>query len=147
ALDNESKTVAKHLAQAEEALRHDIAAGALPLLLVRPQIEQIREQALREKEAAEAKHVVDALEKRDTWFEELLSDFLPEETRNSVLKRLAEDRERRRESAATPQILGVSEKTFNQLTALDSVLEHERQRARAALATAQELRQRQETLD
>lgn len=147
ALDNESKAVAKQLAQAEEALRHDIAGGGLPLLLVRPQIEEIREQALREKEAAEAKHVVDALEKRDTWFAELLPDFLSEEKRDAILEKLAEDRERRRESAATPQILGLSDKTFNQLTALNSVLEHERQRAQAALSQAQEHRQRQETLD
>ncbi|WP_028648087.1 DNA sulfur modification protein DndD [Nocardiopsis sp. CNT312] len=81
-----------YLAETQKALR-GLAEGALPLVLLREQLTALGEQAVREQEASEARQITSALQKRDAWLIDQLSDDVSADVRAELEKKLAADRE------------------------------------------------------
>jgi DNA sulfur modification protein DndD len=139
-IEQERKRVAEQLAELRSSLTQ-IAAGPLPLLMMGPQLNDVREQAKREQSAAEASQVLSVLEERDQW----LLDLLPEEAREEVIRKLDEDRTKRSKSTSLEVDFGLPHDALAQLTVLDEVLVRDRERAvellKLATAAAEELDQ------
>ncbi|MGW0477518.1 DNA sulfur modification protein DndD [Streptomyces coeruleorubidus] len=130
-IEQERKRVAEQLAELRSSLTQ-IAAGPLPLLMMGPQLNDVREQAKREQSAAEAGQVLSVLEERDQW----LLDLLPEEARDEVIRKLDEDRIERSKSTSLEVDFGLPHDALAQLTVLDEVLVRDKDRAVELLALA-----------
>jgi DNA sulfur modification protein DndD len=142
ALEAERKQVADRLAEARAALIQ-LAAGPLPLLMLRAQVEDVRKQAEQERAAAETEQVLGVLAERDQW----LLDLLPEAARGTVLEELEADRARRAQVTALPVDLGLPHDTVAQLSVLDEVLDRDRARAAELIALAVSTTERLDQLD
>lgn len=112
---------ADRLAQTQKALRA-LAEGPLPLLLLRDQLASLREQAIREQEASEARQVVGTLEARDAWLIDQLPDTVPAEARATLKRKLTADRKKRASAAELALDLCLPSDLAQKLAALDDVL-------------------------
>lgn len=147
ALEEERKTVSAQLAEATDALRHDVAAGPLPLRLLREQLAAVLEQANHEHTAAEAAQVVAVLDERDQWLVDLLPTTLSQRSRDSIIKRLAEDRAQREAAAGLERILDLPAPAMDQIKQLEDVLAQEQERARRLLEETRAHSRRLEAID
>ncbi|MFE6481500.1 DNA sulfur modification protein DndD [Streptomyces sp. NPDC057757] len=147
ALETERKEVGKQLAATQDALRHKVAAGPLPLLLLGTQITAVQEQAERERTTAADSQVVDVLDQRDQWIMELLTDALPKKDRDAIAKQLDDDRKNRRNNSSAERTLNFSDGALSKISALSELLEHERARAKEVLAQAAKQAKRLESID
>jgi DNA sulfur modification protein DndD len=130
-LEQEKKRAAERLADLRSSLVQ-IAAGPLPLLVMGPQLKDVRKQAKREQSAAEAGQVLDVLVERDEW----LLDLLPEDAKSEVIKKLEEDRAKRSKSTTLKVDLGLPHDALAQLSVLDEVLVRDKSRAAELLTLA-----------
>ncbi|MFF9429401.1 DNA sulfur modification protein DndD [Streptomyces sp. NPDC014746] len=141
-IEQERKRAAERLADLRASL-NQIAAGPLPLLMMGPQLKDVRKQAKREQSAAEADQVLSVLEERDQW----LLEFLPEETRDAVISKLEEDRTKRSKSTTLKVHFGLPHDALPQLTVLDEVLIRDKARATDLLALAADAAEELDQLD
>ncbi|MFG2114747.1 DNA sulfur modification protein DndD [Streptomyces sp. NPDC048718] len=128
-IEQDRKRAAERLAELRASL-NQIAAGPLPLLMMSSQLKDVRNQARREQSAAEAGQVLNVLEERDQW----LLDFLPEDARDAVVRKLEEDRTKRSKSTALKVDFGLPHDALAQLTVLEEVLVRDKIRATELLA-------------
>ncbi|WP_411077889.1 DNA sulfur modification protein DndD [Streptomyces sp. cmx-10-25] len=128
-IEQDRKRAAERLAELRASL-NQIAAGPLPLLMMSSQLKDVRNQARREQSAAEAGQVLNVLEERDQW----LLDFLPEDARDAVIRKLEEDRTKRSKSTALKVDFGLPHDALAQLTVLEEVLVRDKTRAAELLA-------------
>ncbi|WJV47125.1 DNA sulfur modification protein DndD [Streptomyces flavofungini] len=128
-IEQERKRADERLAELRLSLAQ-VAAGPLPLLMMRTHLKDVRKQARREQSAAEAGQVLDVLEKRDQW----LLDLLPEDARDTITKRLEEDRVKRSKSSVLKVDFALPHDALAQLTVLDEVLVRDEARASELLA-------------
>ncbi|MFE5627837.1 DNA sulfur modification protein DndD [Streptomyces sp. NPDC056543] len=128
-IEQDRKRAAERLAELRASL-NQIAAGPLPLLMMSSQLKDVRNQARREQSAAEAGQVLNVLEERDQW----LLDFLPEDARDAVVRKLEEDRTKRSKSTALKVDFGLPHDALAQLTVLEEVLVRDKTRATELLA-------------
>ncbi|WP_031053309.1 DNA sulfur modification protein DndD [Streptomyces sp. NRRL F-5702] len=128
-IEQDRKRAAERLAELRASL-NQLAAGPLPLLMMSSQLKDVRKQARREQSAAEAGQVLNVLEERDQW----LLDFLPEDARDAVIRKLEEDRTKRSKSTALKVDFGLPHDALAQLTVLDEVLVRDKTRATELLA-------------
>ncbi|MEV7708432.1 DNA sulfur modification protein DndD [Streptomyces sp. NPDC088270] len=128
-IEQERKRANERLAELRLSLAQ-VAAGPLPLLMMRTHLKDVRKQARREQSAAEAGQVLDVLEKRDQW----LLDLLPEDARDTITKRLEEDRVKRSKSSVLKVDFALPHDALAQLTVLDEVLVRDEARASELLA-------------
>ncbi|MFJ7421431.1 DNA sulfur modification protein DndD [Streptomyces uncialis] len=128
-IEQERKRADERLAELRLSLAQ-VAAGPLPLLMMRTHLKDVRKQARREQSAAEAGQVLDVLEKRDQW----LLDLLPEDARDTITKRLEEDRGKRSKSSVLKVDFALPHDALAQLTVLDEVLVRDEARASELLA-------------
>ncbi|CAM5243494.1 DNA sulfur modification protein DndD [Streptomyces narbonensis] len=128
-IEQDRKRASERLAELRASL-NQIAAGPLPLLMMSSQLREVHEQAKREQSAAEAGQVLNVLEERDQW----LLDFLPEDARDAVVRKLEEDRTKRSKSTALKVDFGLPHDALAQLTVLDEVLVRDKTRATELLA-------------
>ncbi|GGL03210.1 DNA sulfur modification protein DndD [Streptomyces flaveus] len=130
-IEQERKRAAERLAELRSSLTQ-IAAGPLPLLMLKPQLKDVRKQAKREQSAAEADQVLNVLEERDQW----LLDFLPEDARDTVIKKLEEDRAKRSKYTTLEVDFGLPHDALAQLAVLDEALVRDKNRAAELLTLA-----------
>ncbi|WP_019635057.1 DNA sulfur modification protein DndD [Actinomadura atramentaria] len=135
ALEAVKETAAERLAQTQKNLR-DLAEGVLPLLLLRAQLAALREQALREQEAAEARQVIGVLEKRDNWLVDQLPESVPTAARTALIKKLAADRKKRASATELTLNLTLPPDLAQKLSALDGVLDADAARSAELLRAA-----------
>ncbi|MGW2539864.1 DNA sulfur modification protein DndD [Kitasatospora sp. NPDC001574] len=135
ALETAKAGTADRLTQTQKALR-GLAEGALPLLLLHDQLTTLREQAVREQEAHEARQVVDILESRDAWLIDQLPDSVPTAARSALKKKLTLERKKRTSAADLDLDLGLPRNLVQKVSALDEVLRADRTRATELLETA-----------
>ncbi|GGZ09820.1 DNA sulfur modification protein DndD [Streptomyces nitrosporeus] len=128
-IEQERKRADERLAELRLSLAQ-LAAGPLPLLMMRTHLKDVRKQARREQSAAEAGQVLDVLEQRDQW----LLDLLPEDARDTITKRLEEDRAKRSKSSVLKVDFVLPHDALAQLTVLDEVLVRDEARASELLA-------------
>ncbi|MFC8205488.1 DNA sulfur modification protein DndD [[Kitasatospora] papulosa] len=128
-LEQEQKRAAEHLADLRSSLVQ-IAAGPLPLLMMGPQLKDVRKQAKREQSAAEAGQVLDVLVERDKW----LLNMLPEDAKSEVIRKLEEDRTKRSKSTTLKVDLELPHDALAQLSVLDELLGRDKDRAAELLA-------------
>ena len=145
-LEGQQKEVAKQLAATEESLRN-LAAGALPLLLLSDQLAEVGKQAAIEKAANEAAQVLGILSSRDQELLELLGGLLPVGDLDTVVQRLSADRTAREEASTAERILSLGPDGMAQLSGLEQILAHEQQRARELLDVAAKQADHLDTLD
>ncbi|WP_425245408.1 DNA sulfur modification protein DndD [Streptomyces sp. NEAU-NA10] len=130
-LEQERKQTAERLAEMRSALMQ-LAAGPLPLLMMGEHLKDVRKQAQREQTAAEASQVLGVLEERDQW----LLALLPDDVRESVVKTLDEDRNKRARSTTLTVDFGLPGDALAQLAVLDEVLIRDKVRANELLTLA-----------
>ncbi|WP_055699754.1 DNA sulfur modification protein DndD [Streptomyces silaceus] len=135
ALETAKASTADRLAQTQKALR-GMAEGALPLALLRDQLAMLREQAVREQEAYEARQVVGILESRDAWLIDQLPDSVPAATRTALKKKLTVERKKRASAADLDLDLDLPRNLTQKLSALDEVLRADEARAAELLQNA-----------
>ncbi|WP_166027212.1 DNA sulfur modification protein DndD [Streptomyces chilikensis] len=149
-LESERDRVSQQLADTRAALVN-VAAGPLPLLMLGKQLDEVRAQAEREQDAAQANQVLGVLEQRDQWILELLGDEVPTQARDAVLKQLDADRKKRAETAELEVNFGLPQNALSQLSALDQALLSDTARAqellRAAAEAAEHLHQLERQLE
>ncbi|MEV7680639.1 DNA sulfur modification protein DndD [Streptomyces sp. NPDC088341] len=141
-LEQEKKQATERLADLRSSLIQ-VAAGPLPLLMLGPQLEDVRKQAKREQSAAEAGQVLNVLVERDRW----LLDLLPEDSKSEVIKKLEEDRAKRSKSITLKVDLGLPHDALPQLSVLDAVLVRDRNRATELLSSAAAVAEEVDQLD
>lgn len=145
-LEERRKELAKAQAESEESLIA-LAAGPLPLLLVREQLTAGHKQAAIEQQADEATQVLGVLTARDHDILTRLDQLLPTAELLDLRAHLDADRREREVAGATERILALTPDGHRQLSAIDQVLVHERARARELLARANERAAEIEALD
>ncbi|MFC9084447.1 DNA sulfur modification protein DndD, partial [Streptomyces sp. NPDC057062] len=133
-LENDKKQIVARLAEVRAELTQ-MASGPLPLLLVAPLLDNLREQAAMEQEARQSAQVLQVLEQRDQW----LLDLVPDTVRADVLKQLETDRAQRSEKTDLAVDLRLPHDALAQLTVLDELLERDTARSTQLLTTAAEL--------
>ncbi|MBB2747087.1 UNVERIFIED_ORG: DNA sulfur modification protein DndD [Microbispora rosea subsp. rosea] len=131
----------------QDNLANHLAAGPLPLLLLRTQLEQIKEQVEREEAAAQASQVLETLATRDQQLLDFLTRLVGPEPADEAEKYLAADRLQRAAEADTPRFLELSRSAAQQLTSLDEMLDKERSDARTLVDQAARLRERLNTVE
>ncbi|MGW5433356.1 DNA sulfur modification protein DndD [Streptomyces sp. NPDC004059] len=141
-LENDKEQVVARLAQVRAELIQQ-ASGPLPLLLVAPLLDALREQAAKEHEAQQSAQVLRVLEQRDQW----LLDLVPDAVRADVLKRLNDDRAQRSERTKLAVNLRLPHDALAQLTVLDELLQRDTARSAQLLARAAELAEQLDQLD
>ncbi|GGK45015.1 hypothetical protein Ppa06_00700 [Planomonospora parontospora subsp. parontospora] len=137
----------KRLVSVNETLSNVTAAGPLPLLLLKPQLDALQAQVAREEEAAREEQILDALQDRDKEIISLLSDKVAPGPLEQVIRFLDEDRQKRVASADTPRVIQMSVTGIQQLHSLDQVLDSEWHRAQELLTEASDLRDQLDSLD
>ncbi|MFD7625406.1 DNA sulfur modification protein DndD [Streptomyces sp. NPDC059851] len=145
-LDAEHKRVKSQIEASDSALVN-LAAGSLPLLLLRDQLETLNKQAQQESEASKAAQVVDVLADRDRWLLDLMGEDLPATVRSSVSRKLAADRKKRAAVASVEHGFSLPHDAVAQFAALEQTLVHDRQRAQELLAESAGLQDELDTLD
>ncbi|MFE6981118.1 DNA sulfur modification protein DndD [Streptomyces griseus] len=123
-IENEHKLVSARITELRGALVQ-LAAGPLPLLLVKGHLKDLRKQAKREHAATESNQVLSVLEERDQW----LLDMLPPDAKAAVTAQLQADRENRAKTAGLKVNLELAPDTLTQLSVLDESLKRDRTRA------------------
>ncbi|OKI99257.1 DNA sulfur modification protein DndD [Kitasatospora sp. CB01950] len=146
-LTAQSKQLQKQLQDVEQDLRTTIAAGPLPLLLVRDALSTVREHAQREHAATQATEVLDALEKRDQWLVELLEKAVPAAAASDIARELESDRDRRNQDARIPRQLNLPHDMLVQLSSLDQNLAGSWTAARNLVKRANSLSAERDTVD
>ncbi|MPY33411.1 DNA sulfur modification protein DndD [Streptomyces adustus] len=141
-LENDKKQTALHLAQVRTELTH-LAAGSLPLLMVKPLLDDVRRQAESEKEARQSAQVLEVLHERDRW----LLDLLPDAVRAEILTRLDGDRAERAARTQLPVDLSLPHDTLAQLTVLDELLKRDTERSAQLLERVAELAEQLDQVD
>jgi DNA sulfur modification protein DndD len=141
-LENDKKQIVARLAEVRAELTQ-MASGPLPLLLVTPLLDDLREQAAIEQEARQSAQVLQVLEQRDQW----LLDLVPDTVRADVLKQLETDRAQRSEKTDLAVDLRLPHDALAQLTVLDELLERDTARSAQLLTTAAELTEQLDQLD
>lgn len=141
-LENDKKQIVARLAEVRAELTQ-MASGPLPLLLVTPLLDDLREQAAIEQEARQSAQVLQVLEQRDQW----LLDLVPDTVRADVLKQLETDRAQRSEKTDLAVDLRLPHDALAQLTVLDELLERDTARSTQLLTTAAELTEQLDQLD
>ncbi|MGW0206152.1 DNA sulfur modification protein DndD [Streptomyces sp. NPDC003233] len=141
-LENDKKQIVARLAEVRAELTQ-MASGPLPLLLVTPLLDDLREQAAIEQEARQSAQVLQVLEQRDQW----LLDLVPDAVRADVLKQLETDRAQRSEKTDLAVDLRLPHDALAQLTVLDELLERDTARSTQLLTTAAELTEQLDQLD
>jgi DNA sulfur modification protein DndD len=129
------------------SLANTVAAGPLPLVLLKDQLETLRAQVVREEDAVRAEQLLDALHKRDEELLSLLGNGVPNDRLEQITQFLKEDRARHVADADVPRVIQMSATGIQQLNSLDQVLEGESQRAKELLAESGELRKQLDALD
>lgn len=145
-LESERDRVAEELRSAREALI-GLAAGALPLLMLRDKLDDLAAQAEREKAARQASQVLGVLEQRDQWVLELLSQSVKKSTQASLEESLRFNRAQWSEAAVLPVDLALPTNFSAQLAVVDQSLGTESERARELLLTAARANDRLTQLD
>lgn len=120
-LESVKDAAEERLAETQRALRN-LAEGALPLVLLREQLTELSEQAIREQEASEARQITGALQARDAWLIDQLSDGVPAAVRAELEKKLAFDRETRSAKAELDLDLSLPRGLPEKLSTLEEVL-------------------------
>ncbi|EST26972.1 DNA sulfur modification protein DndD [Streptomyces roseochromogenus] len=115
-----------------------VAEGPLPLLLLRKELDELREQARLELDAEDASRVVGVLEQRDEWLLRQVEEALPASTRTELKKTLADDRQKRAAAADLEQNLELPHDMLVQLSTLDQALSTEAARARELVQEAED---------
>ncbi|GGP94852.1 hypothetical protein GCM10010266_17500 [Streptomyces griseomycini] len=141
-LENDKKQIVARLAEVRAELTQ-MASGPLPLLLVTPLLDDLREQAAIEQEARQSAQVLQVLEQRDQW----LLDLVPDTVRADVLKQLETDRAQRSEKTDLAVDLRLPHDALAQLTVLDELLERDTARSTQLLTSAAELSEQLDQLD
>lgn len=141
-LENDRKQALVRLAQVRTELTQ-LAAGPLPLLMVAPLLDDVRQQARIEQEAQQSAQVLEVLEERDRW----LLELMPDATRAEVLKRLDDDRAERAAKTQLAVDLRLPHDALAQLTVLDELLQRDTQRSAQLLHSAAELAEHLDQLD
>ncbi|WP_031045843.1 DNA sulfur modification protein DndD [Streptomyces sp. NRRL F-5650] len=148
-LEAAKEATAERLAQTQKDLR-GLAEGPLPLLLLREQLAALREQAVREQEAAEARQVIGVLEQRDAWLVDQLLEGVPAAARTALKRKLTADRKKRASATELALDLSLPSDLAQKLSALEEVLEADAARTaellRAADKTVRELQQAERQL-
>ena len=139
-LDSERKRVSGQIELSNAALVA-LAAGPLPLLMLRDQLETLGKQATQESESAQAAHVVDVLQDRDKWVLSLIAESLPSTTRTAVSRKLTADRKKRAAAAVVDHGFELPHDAVAQFSALNHALEHDQARGKELLAKSAELRE------
>ncbi|MFC7870783.1 DNA sulfur modification protein DndD [[Kitasatospora] papulosa] len=135
------------LAKATDKALVAVAEGPLPLLLLQKQLAGVKEQARLEREADDASRVVGALEERDEWLIQQLTESLPAAARTALKKKLTDDRRKRAAAADLDQALGLPHDALMQLSALDQALVSDSARACDLLQEAADIAERLESAD
>ncbi|MGW2407209.1 DNA sulfur modification protein DndD [Streptomyces sp. NPDC001739] len=141
-LEAERQQVADRLAETRADLVQ-VAAGPLPLLMLRAQVDDVRKQAQQEKAAGEAGQVLDVLAERDRW----LLDLLPQAARAAAQEELEADRRRRAQAATLSVDFGMPHDALEQLSVVESVLDRDRARAAELLGRAVSTAEQLDELD
>jgi DNA sulfur modification protein DndD len=93
-----------------EGRLREVAAGILPLMLVRVQIEQIAKADQQEKESQSTLAVVSVLEERDRWIAKLAKkEGVSEDTLERIREALSGDRNRRKTAGGRDQLFRLSD--------------------------------------
>jgi DNA sulfur modification protein DndD len=147
-LEAEKNQADTQLRNIKETLANTIAAGPLPLLLLKPQLEELREQVKKERTATQNAQVIDVLVARDTRLLAELKALLPEEGVATAERFLAIDREERIKSTSdTRQVINYPPAAVPLLFSLDDVFRQETERARVLIKQVAELRERLNALE
>ncbi|MFJ3339301.1 DNA sulfur modification protein DndD [Streptomyces sp. NPDC086766] len=141
-LENDREQALAHLAQVRSELTQ-LAAGPLPLLMVKPLLDDVRQQAKSEQEAQHAAQVLEVLEERDRW----LLELMPDTVRAEVIKSLKDDRADRAAKTELPVDLRLPHDALAQLTVLDELLQRDTKRSAQLLHSAAELAEQLDQLD
>ncbi|MFE4650490.1 DNA sulfur modification protein DndD [Streptomyces sp. NPDC056707] len=141
-LESDKKQALARLAQVRTELTQ-LAAGPLPLLMVAPLLDDVRQQARSEQEAQQSAQVLEVLEERDRW----LLELMPDATRAEVLKRLDDDRAERAAKTQLAVDLRLPHDALAQLTVLDELLQRDTQRSAQLLHSAAEFAEQLDQLD
>lgn len=141
-LENDKKRTASHLAQVRNELTQ-LAAGSLPLLMVKPLLDDVRSQAEREQEAQQSAQVLEVLEERDRW----LLDLVPDAVRAEIIERLEGDRAKRAARTQLPVDLNLPHDALAQLSVLDELLKRDTERSVQLLERATELTEQMDQVD
>jgi DNA sulfur modification protein DndD len=141
-LENDKKRALTQLAQVRTELTQ-LAAGPLPLLMVAPLLDDVRQQARSEQEAQQSAQVLEVLEERDRW----LLELMPDAARAEVLKRLDDDRAARAAKTQLSVDLRLPHDALAQLAVLDELLQRDTQRSAQLLHSATELTEQLDQLD
>lgn len=147
-LETERSETASQLKSLNEALAGSLATGPLPLALLVPQLEAVKQQVDQERRAAEAEQVIDVLKQRDQDLLALLADLMPADTLTAAERHLIADRQQRAALAAeTRQLLNFPTESLPLLLSIDEILRQEASRAKDLIEQVQALQERLDLLD
>ncbi|TYB49198.1 DNA sulfur modification protein DndD [Actinomadura chibensis] len=147
-IEAEKKQVETQLKSINETLANSTAAGPLPLLLLGPQLKDLRDQVEKERLAAENAQVIDVLAARDEQLLDELQRLVPTEALSAARQFLAVDREQRAGStASTRQVINYPSGSISQLLTLEDTLRREAASAQDLIKQSQKLRGRLATLE
>ncbi|MFG1878147.1 DNA sulfur modification protein DndD [Sphaerisporangium sp. NPDC049003] len=146
-LEAQKDQAEKRLVSIKDTLANAVAAGPLPLLLLKSQLAELRRQVEREEEAGRAERLVDALRERDKEILRLLGAGIPSGELEKIVQFLDEDRAHRAAKADVRPVLHMSATGIKQLSSLDQVLEVEERQAQELLAESANLREQLDALD
>ncbi|MFZ4297295.1 DNA sulfur modification protein DndD [Streptomyces cinereoruber] len=141
-LEDDKKQTVSQLAQIRNELTQ-LAAESLPLLMVKPFLDDVRRQAESEQEAQQSAQVLGVLEERDQW----LLDLVPDAARAEVVKRMESDRAERAARMRLPVNLHLPHDTLAQLSVLDELLKRDTERSTQLLERAAELAEQLDQVD
>lgn len=127
-LEESRAAIAARLGTLQKTLR-DIAAGPLPLILLRDQLAAVGKQAIREQESSDARQLLEVLEARDAWLIDQLQDSVPAAARTALKRKLTNDRKKRASVTDLDQKLGLPRDLPLKLAALEQVLASDESRA------------------
>ncbi|MFB4285069.1 DNA sulfur modification protein DndD [Nonomuraea sp. MTCD27] len=136
-LEERRNAIATRLSETQKALR-ELATGPLPLMLLREQLATLREQAVREEGAIEARAIVGILHARDAWLIEQLPDSVPASARTALQRMLTVDRSKRESAAELMQDLKLPRALAQKLSTMDHVLQADSTRATELLESVNE---------
>ncbi|MDW4909421.1 DNA sulfur modification protein DndD [Streptomyces sp. ADMS] len=146
-LKAQQEQLQKIVVSTDETLRASLAAGPLPLVLVRDLLGSVLDHAHRERTAAQSAEVVSTLENRDQWLMDLMQKSLSKSAAAEIAEQLQLDRKRRSGDAQAPRLLDLPHDMLLQLNALDQALEHDRVRAVELVEQATEKSAELDTVD
>ncbi|MGI5485417.1 DNA sulfur modification protein DndD [Microtetraspora malaysiensis] len=146
-LQAKKENAEKRLGAVNEALASTVAAGPLPLLLLKSQLETLRTQVAREEEAARAEQMLDTLQTRDKEILSLLGDGIASTALEQVTQFLERDRARWATRVEIPRMIQMSATGIQQLHSLDQILDTEARHAQELMTESSSLREQLDALD